>query len=193
MVNLLVILDFVISRHICGMTQRVASCAMKVCMIGPQSSGKTTFATVLRANGRTGGMNLDYVSPTIGVDTFVCNYGDHQIILWDIAGAGPYPRSLVDEYYRQCDLFLLLFGMDQAAEDVDLCLETLKWFKNRVNRLNPDADMIAIANKLDLCPEWQPDARFCSLSIFRRLYLTTALEPETILNVWEVVRKTLRM
>lgn len=165
---------------------------MKVCIIGPQSSGKTTFVNVLRADGDIQRMDLDYVSPTVGVDTYMRNYSGHQFVVWDIAGAGPYPKPLVDEYYRHCDLFLLFFGVDQAAEDVDLCLETLKWFKNRASRLNPDADIVPVANKLDLCPEWRPDARFLDLNRCRPLYITTILEPETLMNVWGVARKTLR-
>lgn len=118
--------------------------AFKIILIGNSSVGKTSL--VNRYTNKTVSINTD---PTIGasfVSAIVKNNNDNiRLNIWDTAGQERY-RSLMEMYYRNTDLCIIVFDMNNYNID-----DIKYWICNLLERSpyeNPK--FILVGNKLDL-------------------------------------------
>jgi small GTP-binding protein len=112
----------------------------KVCLIGGENTGKTTFVSRRRGNE----FKEDY-QPTMGVDvqtiTLETNLGTYVLRIWDTAGQKRF-EGLGAGYYASADAALAFYSestMDATTQMVE-----------KFQRVCPNAPIIDIWSKADL-------------------------------------------
>lgn len=94
----------------------------RVCLIGPQGSGKTQLAAAL--SGKPASEKREVVNFVNIVK------GDVKVQLWDLSGDPRY-ESIVEAYYNRCDLFVLV--LDEPNDDA------VAKYTSMVRRINNDS------------------------------------------------------
>lgn len=119
---------------------------VKVIMVGPASSGKSTILSQIKYEE----LISQKYSPTIGVNLGVksIEYNSEDIVVhfWDTAGQERFD-AIVSIYYRDVDLVLLVFDLNDKETNEEL----IKYWVSKIYKLsNESIPIILIGNKKDL-------------------------------------------
>ena len=117
---------------------------IKCCILGDTFTGKTTLFKCLLNK------NIEYASPTLGVDFGVLNinnskeYTNIKIQFWDTAGQEKF-RSISKNYVRDIFIILLVFDISNKTS-----FKNLEYWLNEIkHNCAENVHMILIANKND--------------------------------------------
>jgi small GTP-binding protein len=147
---------------------------LKIALAGRAAVGKTTLFNLLKGLASPGAYHA-----TIGadVDRKLFQIDGTRVIVWDLAGQQEYHKTWVI-FLRGASL--ILFVSDSSVENVvgskpllDLC-----------RRVEPNAEIICIANKQDLPSRLKPEEIEAQLGV--RTYGCVAIDPayrEAIMNI----------
>ena len=134
------------------------STTIRVVLIGDTDVGKSTLCQAMK--GSLPPDELVKPSSTVGAEFSTTITHNHvRLELWDTAGQERY-RALVPLYFRQADIFLLLFDVSQRTSfnSIDGWIQLIEQHKDSVDNKNNSADVkpfpiILVANKIDLRPD----------------------------------------
>lgn len=113
---------------------------IKLTFLGESAIGKTSIANRLVHNKFT--ENYDN---TIGASYMILKLNDLIFDIWDTAGQERY-LSLVQFYYRDTDIFLLIFDVTQLYT-----IDRLKHYAEKIlQEMKTDFKVVIIGNKIDL-------------------------------------------
>jgi small GTP-binding protein len=112
----------------------------KIVFLGESTTGKTTMAYRL--------INKQFnfgIESTIGAGFMLLTLDGINYEIWDTAGQERY-LSLVEMYYRNCDIAILVFNLAQPKT-----VERLNYYLFKIAKdLNGNFKILIVGNKLDL-------------------------------------------
>ena len=110
---------------------------LKVCLVGPFGSGKTTYLNKLTQK------SIYNVETTIGTSFTSYDFEGNQVQIYDTAGQEQY-ASFTQQYIRQASIILLVTDANDSSYD--------SRSKDIFSNLPKDVAVISIMNKIDLRP-----------------------------------------
>ena len=111
---------------------------LKVCLVGPFGSGKTTYLNKLTQK------SIYNVETTIGTSFTSYDFEGTQVQIYDTAGQEQY-ASFTQQYIRQASIILLVTDANDSSYD--------SRSKDIFSNLPKDVAVISIMNKIDLVDE----------------------------------------
>ena len=110
--------------------------SLKVCLLGPSFSGKTSLVNYLHDIPYN-----DNNDATIGVAYSCVKIENARLHLWDTAGQERY-APLLSMYYRNADICICMFDASNHSSLIEL--------EKLIPKLSPDTKIIVLGNKIDL-------------------------------------------
>lgn len=118
----------------------------KVCLLGSFAVGKTSLARRF-VEGVFDERYLSSIGVTLSRRTVVCADADVKLILWDLAGGDEF-RHANQSYLRGAAGALLVCDLTRPET-----LDGLDTYAQQLRALTPDAQLVLLANKVDLADE----------------------------------------
>lgn len=109
--------------------------SLKVCLLGPSFSGKTSLVNYLHDYPYN-----DNKDATIGVAYSCIKIENTRLHLWDTAGQERY-APLLSMYYRNAHICICMFDASNES--------TLRELEEIIPRLSEDTKIIVLGNKID--------------------------------------------
>jgi small GTP-binding protein len=113
---------------------------VKITLLGESTTGKSSIAYRLIKN-----VFNDQIDSTIGAAYMVLKANNIRFDIWDTAGQERY-LSIVQLYYRNTDIFLLVFDVSDLKT-----LDRLIYYINKINQeMDNNYTIFIVGNKTDL-------------------------------------------
>lgn len=117
---------------------------IKIVLLGPSFSGKTTFVHQI-LNWDSEYIHREDYCPTIGLDfaskVININNKEFKLNIWDTAGQEKF-HGIVDSYYRNVDIYILFYSVNEKMK--------LEYFLSKIKEVSTNKPIILIGNKKDL-------------------------------------------
>ena len=156
----------------------------KIIVIGDASVGKTNIIKAYTTNSYN-----ENTKPTLGVEfytkTFEINKDYVMVEIWDTAGQEKY-QSVTNSYYRGSQGALIVYDIanEESFNNID------KWLERANEKLNENAKIILVGNKIDLADQRKVQTETASekaKELNMPLMETSALENKNIKEVFKML------
>ena len=156
----------------------------KIIVIGDASVGKTNIIKAYTTNSYN-----ENTKPTLGVEfytkTFEINKDYVMVEIWDTAGQEKY-QSVTNSYYRGSQGALIVYDIanEESFNNIG------KWLERANEKLNENAKIILVGNKIDLADQRKVQTETASekaKELNMPLMETSALENKNIKEVFKML------